>query len=135
MNALGGFVTHVLMSFLFLVFFAGKSGAGKNDGDMADWQNYSNPESHFTFQYPRDWEITDDFFYKTLWSVTLQKIGGAADSENWIRVNSPQFQEEDGVCVQIGEERLCTYSRDADVLKIFKGVAASFKLKNALKGN
>ncbi len=124
--------TRGLLPLIFLVFVAVGSAPAKKAGDAGDtahWLTYSNPKSNFTFMYPKGWEITDDFFYKTHWSVNIQKIGGDEDSDNWIRINSPQFQEEDGICVKVGEERICTYGRDPDVLEIFKKVAAGFKLK------
>ncbi len=132
MASLCRFFTRGLVPVIFLVFFAIGSASAKKAGDADDtapWLTYSNPKSNFTFMYPRGWEITDDFFYKTHWSVNIQQIGGDKDSDNWIRINSPQFQEEDGVCVKVGEETICTYARAPDVLEIFKKVAAGFKLK------
>lgn len=111
MNSLGRRFTHGLIAIVFSIFVAVGSATAKNVGDGAnatDWEIYSNPGSNFTFKYPKGWEITDDFHYKTHWSVNLQRIGGDDDSENWIRVNSPQFQEEDGVCIQIDQESICT---------------------------
>lgn len=100
-----------------------------DDADTANWQSYSNAENKFSFKYPKDWEVIDDGFYKTAFGLTIQKIGGSEDSDNWIRINSPQFQEEDGTCTEVNKQFICTYSHDADVLSIFKRIAASFQLK------
>ncbi len=118
-------ISVLLFSFLFI----GTACASKvGDDDIADWLIYFNAESGFTFNYPADWEVVDDGFYKTAYVATLQKIGGSEDSNNWIRINSPQFMEEDGKCLEADNQRICTYSKDTDVLNIFEKVAASFKL-------
>jgi hypothetical protein len=121
---------------LILIYFlvsavCGSAEASKigDDIDTANWQSYSNAESKFSFKYPKDWEVIDEGFYKTSFGLTIQRIGGSEDSDNWIRINSPQFQEEDGKCIEVDKQFICTYSKDANVLDIFKRVAASFKLK------
>ena len=126
--------THVngLILIYFLAFIVCGSAAARNigdDADIANWQSYSNAENKFSFKYPKDWEVIDEGFYKTGFGLTIQKISGSEDSDNWIRINSPQFQEEDGQCVEVNKQLICTYSHDADILDIFKSVAASFKRK------
>lgn len=122
------------LSGLILVYFlvfavCGSAAASKNgdDADTANWLRYSNAENKFTFKYPEGWEVIDEGFYKTAFGLTIQKIGESEDSDNWIRINSPQFQEEDGKCLEVDQQLICTYSNDANVLDIFKRVAASFK--------
>ena len=122
--------------FLFFVFIITGSACAEKVGgenDISDWQSYSNVESGFTFQYPTDWEVVDDGFYKTAYVVTIQKIGGSEDSNNWIRINSPQFMEENGQCLEADGQQICTYSTDANVLNIYHRVAAGFKLEHAQK--
>ena len=100
-----------------------------NDSDTDIWLSYSNDENKFTFKYPREWEVIDEGFYKTAYALTIKKTGGDEDSDNWIRINSPQFQAEDGKCIECNNQFICTYSKDANVIAIFKRVAASFRRK------
>jgi hypothetical protein len=102
------------------------AGEIEKHADIAGWQTYSNAESNLTFKYPKDWETADEGFYVTAggsvanqWSVRLQKIEGDEDSNDWIRINPRQFDESDGICTKVGEESICTYSTDQDVLNIF----------------
>ena len=80
----------------------------------------------------------DEGFYITAggamanqWSVTLQTIGGDEDPNNWIRINPRQFDESDGICTKVGEENICTYSTDQEVLDILNKILAGFILKNS----
>lgn len=120
------------------------SGLEKNE-ESSKWQEYNNQESGFIFTYPKDWEITDDFFYQSagaqsagaagkdegMWTIILQQIGKNDDSNNWIRINSPQFQELDGTCIIISQQNICTYSRDAGVLELLRKIADSFQLQKS----
>ena len=88
------------------------------------------------YEIIKDWEIADDDFYETAGgaianqrSVTLQTIGGDKDSDNWIRINQRQFDDSDGICREVGEEKICTYSTDPDVLDILNKIVFSFILK------
>lgn len=102
-----------------------------NNTDVADWLSYSNSENNFTFKYPKDWEVIDEGFYKTAYGLTLQKIGKSVNSDNWIRINSPQFTEEgEGKCMAVDAQKICTYSKDVNILNIFQKVSASFKLRH-----
>jgi hypothetical protein len=102
-----------------------------NIHDDAYWQSYFSPQNSFVFKYPKDWEITDDGFYKTAYMITIQKIGDSDNSNDWIRINSPQFQEQYGRCIEAYNQKICTYSSDEDVLEIFEMVAASFRLEES----
>jgi hypothetical protein len=113
------------------------SGTEK-DKESAAWQEYNNPESGFLFTYPTGWKITDDFFYQSagaagtdegVWTIILQQIGKDDDSNNWIRINSPQFQKLDGTCITISQQDICTYSREISVLEVLKRIAASFRMQ------
>jgi len=97
--------------------------------ETTDWQTYSNPKANFTFKYPNDWEIIEDYFYETAAgskaknpTIVLQKIGDD-DSNNWIRINQRQFNCECGKCAGI----FGTYSKDSEVLNIFDRIVESFK--------
>jgi hypothetical protein len=116
----------ILAFILVLVIFKFST---TNIHDDAYWQNYFNPSNSFAFKYPKDWEITDDGFYKTAYVITIQKIGDGENSNDWIRINSPQFQKEYGRCIEVDNQKICTYSSDADVLEIFEMIAASFRLE------
>ena len=121
-----------LILIYYIVFVVSGSATARkigDDSDTANWQSYSNTENKFTFKYPKDWEVIDEGFYKTAYGITIRKLSGSEDSDNWIRINSPQFQEEDGKCIEVNKQLICTYSKDADVLYIFKRVVASFKHK------
>ena len=122
-----------LVSIFFFIFIFGYANA-EEDAGIADWQAYSNAENRFTFSYPKDWEVIDEGFYKTAYSLTIQRIAGSEDANNWIRINSPQFQEEDGKCIEVELQRICTYSQDAEVLDIMERLAAGFKLRQVVEG-
>jgi hypothetical protein len=130
MIVLQGTLKHCVISILFSIFIVGTASAGEtgSSGDMSNWNSYSDAESGFSFMYPKDWEVIYEGFYKTSYGATIQKIGGNKDSNNWIRINSPQFQISDGKCIEVDNQRICTYSKDADVLDIFERLAASFKV-------
>lgn len=102
--------------------------------DMADWQTYSNWRARLTFKYPSDWVVGDVDFYETAGgakatevSLTLYQQERYEDSENWIRLNPRQFQDDDGQCVEAVGNQICTYSRDAGVLEVYRRVAATMK--------
>ena len=102
----------------------------KKNISISDWKTYSNPEVNFTFKYPNNWEIIDDYFYETASgaesetrTITLQKIKDE-NSNNWIRINPRQFQREFGKCEGI----FCTYSEDQRILDIFSKMSATFEL-------
>ncbi|MDP3479839.1 MAG: hypothetical protein Q8R88_08710 [Desulfoprunum sp.] len=128
-----------LIAIISLIIVAiGPAAAGEigKHNDLASWQTYANTDANFTFRYPKDWEIADDDFYETAGgaianqrSVTLQTIGGDKDSDNWIRINQRQFDDSDGICKEVGEEKICTYSTDPDVLDILNKIVSSFILK------
>ena len=72
--------------------------------ETADWKTYISPEGDFTFKYPKDWEIINDYIYETAAgikseyrTVELRKIGNES-SNDWIRLNPRQFQSEFGTC-------------------------------------
>ena len=99
--------------------------------ETADWKTYTNPEADFTFEYPSNWEIIDDYFYETASgikakqrTIILQEIGNK-NSNDWIRMNPRQFQSNVGKC----KGSFCTYSEKIEVLNIFNKVAESFKKK------
>ena len=130
------FMPGLIMIFFLVSVVCGYAAERKivADADTANWHSYSGAESNFIFKYPKNWEVIDDGFYKTAYALTIQKIGGDEDSDNWIRINAPQFQEEDGTCIVVDTQQICTYSKDAEVLNIFKKIAASFKLKRVPQG-
>ena len=97
-----------------------------NDTYISTWKRYANEENHFRFNYPNDWEVIDDGFYKTHYGVTIQKINQREDSDSWIRINSPQFSMENGRCIAVNDQQICTYSNDEIVIDIFQKIATSF---------
>jgi hypothetical protein len=122
-----------LASAVFLVAGGATAAENSKNANTAHWEKYSHKEANFTFRYPKGWEIIDDDFYETAGgaiatqrSVNLQKIGDE-EADNWIRINPRQFDESDGKCVTKGKDSLCTYSKDAEVLTVFKKIVASFK--------
>ncbi|HDR16204.1 MAG TPA: hypothetical protein ENN79_12100 [Desulfobacteraceae bacterium] len=102
---------------------------GEDNADIIKWNMYTNEENHFFFEYPKDWEVIDNGLYKTHYGLTIQRIGKCDDSDDWIRINSPQFTVKDGKCITINDQHICTYSNDASVLDIFDKIAASFTVE------
>ena len=97
--------------------------------EIANWQTYSNPQASFTFKYPNNWEIMEDYFYKTAAgikaknpTIVLQKVGDD-NSNNLITINQRQFQCEWGKCKGI----VGTYSKDTGVLDVFNKIVESFE--------
>lgn len=101
--------------------------------ETADWKTYSNPEVNFTLKYPKDWEITGDYFYETATgiksekrTVVLQKVGNQ-DSNNWIRINPRQFQCNPGKCIDIDGNTIATYSKEPEIQDIFNQMLSTFR--------
>ena len=105
---------------------SGCTMAGTKDANVSQWKHYSNEESGFQLIYPVGWEVIDEGFYKTHYGLTIKRIGGEQDSNDWIRVNSPQFSEEDGMCATVSDQQICTYSKDSAVIDILHAISASF---------
>jgi hypothetical protein len=118
-----------LCLFTFISGYACAEGAG-NAADMSTWQSYTNAESGFSFRYPKGWEVVDDFFYKTGYVATIQRVGSSEDANNWIRINSPQFQIGDGKCIDVDKQHICTYSKDTKVSGILEMLATSFRVRS-----
>ncbi len=104
---------------------SGLQAAGDQD---AEWKTFRSRESRFVFLYPPDWQVIDEGFYKTNYGITMYRLGKEEDSNDWIRINSPQFMEEDGRCASISDQQICTYSSDPQILAIFDRVTESFHL-------
>lgn len=104
-------------------------GAADNNTDVPAWNWYANEENHFSFAYPKDWEVIDEGFYKTHYGLTIQRIGRHEDADNCIRINSPQFSVEDGRCITVDDQQICTYSKDAAVIDIFRKITAGFSFE------
>ncbi|MBW6441254.1 hypothetical protein K0B03_04500 [Patescibacteria group bacterium] len=105
--------------------------------ETVEWNVYSNPEVDFTFKYPKDWEITQDYFYTWLngkvsdtRTVVLRKIGDEA-SNDWININMRQFQCDWGTCKDLGSNTIGTYSEDPETLRVFDKIIATFKFTDS----
>jgi len=101
--------------------------------EITNWNTYQNSLVNFTFKYPKNWKIIDDYFYETVSgikakqrTVILQKIGDK-DSNNWIRINPRQFQCHLGKCIMVGSNEIATYSKNSEVLKTFNQMLSTFK--------
>jgi hypothetical protein len=103
------------------------AGVADKYAKTSGWNSYADDVNHFRFSYPKDWEVIDEGFYKTHYGLTIQRIGREEDSNNWIRINSPQFSVEDGRCCEVDEQQICTYSQNATVIEIFENIVASFQ--------
>ncbi len=128
------FVFFLCITSAVFLFSGGATAAANNqETDTASWQKYSQGEVHFTFRFPKDWEIIDDDFYVTAGGAlaTQRSVNGQRiedeNSDNWIRINPRQFDESDGQCIKVGKENLCIDSKDAGVLAVFKKMVASFR--------
>jgi hypothetical protein len=97
--------------------------------ETTNWKTYSNPKANFTFRYPKDWEIREDYFYKTAVNPTVivcRKEEPTGIYRNCIQINMPQFPCEIrseikgnwiGICVE-----------NPEILKIYEELTASFKV-------
>jgi hypothetical protein len=96
------------------------------------WQTYANPEAGFTFTYPLDWVIEEEYFYETAagaraeqLTVVLKQVGNEEPNDR-VTINPRQFQCEFGRCVAIGDALIATYTSDPDVLAAFETITSTF---------
>ena len=97
----------------------------------ADWQTYANPEANFTFKYPKDWEIREEYFYKQkeyLTVVICRKNEDAYYQGNCIRINEPQCPCETK-WIQGNWISICV--EDSEIVGIYNQVIKSFKIPEA----
>lgn len=102
---------------------------GEKPEEDKDWKTYSNPEADFTFEYPPDWKIKEDYLYETAAgvkaehrTVVLVQVGKEA---NEISINVPQFACE---AEWVGPHWIGTCSKASEVLEVLDGVVSSFQL-------
>lgn len=111
-------------------------------GGIQDWNIYNNPEADFTFQYPKEWKITADYFYKTavgskadVPTIILQKIGNNNTNDE-IAINARQYSCEGkiGKCVDLYSKGIQVYigthSIDSEILATFDEIIGSFEKKD-----
>jgi hypothetical protein len=106
-----------------------------SESEIITWNVYANPEADFTFKYPSNWEVIEDYYYESasgmkakVRTVTLREKGDE-DSNNWIRINPRQFMRRFGLCKTVDGNEICTYSENLEVLKIFNEIMETFSVK------
>jgi hypothetical protein len=99
-----------------------------------EWQTYANPEAGFTFDYPLDWVVEEEYFYETAAGVradqrtVVLKQAGNDEPNDRITINPRQFQCEFGSCVEVGDTLIATYSTDPDVLAAFDTIESTLAI-------
>ncbi len=122
------------------------SGFGQEEiiADLTNWKDYPNPEVNFTFKYPSDWEIKEQYEYKSAACQMDPKCKGVryifinkiADSRPanmgekdkfGIAINMPQCT---GVKRSdlVGDNWICVFDVNPEVLNIYEGIKKSFQL-------
>lgn len=116
-----------------LTTFQVQPPAGEPAEDADDWQIYSNPTYRFSFEYPVDWEIQEEFVPETaagvegdLITIILARVG-EEDANHWIRINPRQFQHEVGTCREIDVHSICTYSGSPEVIAVLDHIHTAFE--------
>ncbi|GEM_PF-4236757 len=105
--------------------------------EVKEWKTYFNPDANFEFRYPENWEIKEDYEYKTpaceedpeckgRQYIVLGKIGEPALPMK-IGINIPQ-------CMGIkwsdlpGGNWICVFEDDPEVLSIYEQIKKSFQI-------
>jgi len=91
------------------------------------WQTYTNPAANFTFEYPKDWEIREEYFYKDNPDPTIV-ICGKEEPEgviaNCIQINMPQFPCETVSWVNRNWIGICV--NDPGIVGVYEKLVSSF---------
>lgn len=105
--------------------------------DTSDWKIYNNPETDFTFKYPNNWEVKQDYLYKTAAGVEAESrtviLGPIGDKRSEIiNINVPQIAT--GYNPNICEfKELCrgnyivTCKKEPEILEVYHLIINSFK--------
>jgi len=100
-----------------------------------NWNIYSNPEAKFTFKYPKNWVIDNEFNYETLGgikserrTVYLKRVNGS--SNDWICINPIRFSTTGATWVEIEGNIIATYSQDPEVLDVFYKLIKTFEVRH-----
>lgn len=99
------------------------------------WQEYDNPLAGFTFRYPTDWMIEQEYYYETLGAqkakyptVVLRQIGNE-NPNDFVAINLRQFQCIEGKCETVDDTIVIgTFSDDPAILSVLDEVIASFEI-------
>lgn len=106
------------------------------NADNSDWNVYSNPQTNFTFKYPKDWQVKD-YEYKSaacqansdctgIWVIELKK---PEDTKTLIAINLPQcsgFKNDD----LLGNNWICLFEENNETLEIYENIKKSFQSLN-----
>lgn len=104
-------------------------------GAADEWVEYQSPGTGVRFRYPADWQVIEDGHYAEAAQagrlharVILAPRGADAEhqSNDWIRLNPQQFMPGQGTCVELGDDRFCTYSDSPQVLAVLHQMAEHF---------
>lgn len=108
--------------------------------EMEDWQIYKNDLADFTFKYPMEWEIREDYLYETGGGTKAEhraivlcdkknekNSSGDYSMKDCIQINMPQAPENERT-KKIGDNYLNLYSDALEIIKIYEKVADSFQI-------
>ncbi len=140
-----------LLYFCLLVFFslsvidcavAPTKAATQNE--TFGWKIYSNPGINFTFRYPRDWEIKEEYQYKSAACGIDPKCKGVRYIvlNKIVDIRPPRMCEREkfGIVINMsqctgvkwsglpGNNWICVFDKNPEILNIYERVKESFKL-------
>jgi hypothetical protein len=119
------------------------TGLKKATDETANWKTYSNPEVDFTFKYPPDWEIKQEYQYKStacqadpnckgVRYIFLNRIDDTRSANMGekdkfgIAINMPQ-------CTGVkwsdlpGNNWICVFDEKSETLEIFNQMLSTFR--------
>jgi len=145
-----------LLYFCLIVFFsfgvigcaAAPTKAATQNGTF-NWKTYSSPETDFTFRYPPNWEIKEEYQYKSAACgidpkckgaryIFLNKIvdtrqPGVCEREKFgIAINMPQCSGVKHSSLP-GNNWICVFDEDPAALNSYEKIKNSFQLIKTAK--
>ncbi|OGF20637.1 hypothetical protein A2Y83_03745 [Candidatus Falkowbacteria bacterium RBG_13_39_14] len=111
-----------------------------NLSETANWQIYKNDLADFTFKYPMEWDIREDYLYESSGGTKAEhraivlcdkknekNSSGDYSMKDCIQINMPQAPENEQT-KKIGDNYLNLYSDNPEIIKIYEKVADSFQI-------
>ncbi len=97
--------------------------------EQVGWNTYSNPNVKFTFQYPQNWEIRVDYFYKESAVPTIVVCRKSEEKDvmvNCIQINMPQAPQGKRE-IRIEGNYVALYSEEPELLAVYDKLITTFK--------
>lgn len=122
------------------------SGFGQEEivTDLTNWKTYSNPEVNFTFKYPSDWEIKEEYEYKSAACQMDPECKGVQyiflNKINDTRPAQMKEKEKFGIVINmsqctgvkwddvLGGNWICLFDENPEALIVYEQIKKSFKL-------